>query len=391
MVFVPSESGRVAFWSAAHLSPLWCSGESTDNEDQSDRFAYVPFACRPRIRASAAPDLAGDRAGDRVLCDPQPDLGPDVAARASLVCRLLILTLAILAFAGLVRRGPSEQRFVVFATDVSRSVAGGGRQAAEQFIQSALQQQGGHEAAFIPFAGKPGAVATEPQFTAETLDVNSSDPAAALQLAAATIPADFVPQVVLLTDGNETRGDLARAALGVGVPVAVVPLPGFGPRGLRHGLDGASRGRSGRGRAVGSRDPIELGNEGRGGTAPRRRTRRTLRRSAAARREPDPPANAAGRGGGRRRHTGRHLHGASGGETGHDRREQSAPRASGCQPAFASSAGRRGTCRDRVVPRCAGLAGVRCDCPAARGTGGQTRRRWTLSTCWSSPTCRPRT
>ena len=146
---------------------------------------------------------------------------------ASLICRLLILTLAILAFAGLVRRGPSEQRFVVFATDVSRSVAGGGRQAAEQFIQSALQQQGGHEAAFIPFAGKPGAVATEPQFTGETLDVNSSDPAAALQLAAATIPADFVPQVVLLTDGNETGGDLARAALGVGVPVAVVPLPAF--------------------------------------------------------------------------------------------------------------------------------------------------------------------
>ena len=129
---------------------------------------------------------------------------------ASLACRLLIMALAVLAFAGLVRRGPSEQRFVVFATDVSRSVAGGGRQAAEQFIQSALQQQAGHEAAFIPFADKPGAVATEPQFAAETLDVNSSDPAAALQLAAATISADFVPQVVLLTDGNETRGDLVE-------------------------------------------------------------------------------------------------------------------------------------------------------------------------------------
>lgn len=146
---------------------------------------------------------------------------------ASLVCRLLILTLAILAFAGLVRRGHNEQRFVVFATDVSRSVAGGGRPAAEQFIRSALQEQGGHKAAFIPFADKPGAIATEPQFTAETLDVNSSNPGAALQLAAAAIPADFVPHVVLLTDGNETDGDLARAALGVGVPVSVVPLPAF--------------------------------------------------------------------------------------------------------------------------------------------------------------------
>ena len=264
---------------------------------------------------------------------------------ASLVCRLLILTLAILAFAGLAWRGPSEQRFVVFATDVSRSVAGGGRQAAEQFIAAALQQQGGHEAAFIPFAGKPGAVAAEPQFTGETLDVNSSDPAAALQLAAATIPADFVPQVVLLTDGNETGGDLARAALGVGVPVAVVPLPAFAdpevcvtdlmaPAEVPPGAD------------VPWEVVIQANVETTGTLELLRDGELAARSDVALRPGENRVRLQTPLGDGR----GRHIHGASGGETGHDRREQSAPRASGCQPAAASSAGRRGTCRDGFVP-----------------------------------------
>jgi len=152
---------------------------------------------------------------------------PPLRRAASLACRLLILTLAILAFAGPAWRGSSAQRFVVFATDVSRSVAGAGQQAAEQFIQSALQHQGGHQAAFLAFADKPGAVSAQPQFGGAELVVQASNPAAALLLAAATIPAEFVPQVVLLTDGNETRGDLELAARGVNVPVWVVPLPAF--------------------------------------------------------------------------------------------------------------------------------------------------------------------
>lgn len=145
---------------------------------------------------------------------------------ASLVCRLLVLTLTILASAGLVRRGPSSQRMVVFATDISRSVTGS-RQVAEQFIAAARQTQGSHRAAFVSFGGKPGAITDQPQPVDETLDAHASDPAAALQLAAGAIPADCVPHIVLLTDGHQTHGDLARAAVGIGVPVAVVPLPPF--------------------------------------------------------------------------------------------------------------------------------------------------------------------
>jgi Ca-activated chloride channel homolog len=41
------------------------------------------------------------------------------------------------------------------------------------------------------------------------------------------LPDHLVPQVVLLSDGNETQGQIARAALGAAVPIDVVPLPSF--------------------------------------------------------------------------------------------------------------------------------------------------------------------
>jgi hypothetical protein len=46
-------------------------------------------------------------------------------------------------------------------------------------------------------------------------------------LAAASAPDRLVPQIVLLSDGNETQGQVARAALGAGMPIDVVPLPSF--------------------------------------------------------------------------------------------------------------------------------------------------------------------
>ena len=99
--------------------------------------------------------------------------GPVWRRVASLVCRAAIVTLVILAFAGITRRGPSRQRFVVFATDVSRSVDGAARQEAEKFIRAALEQQGGHEAVVLPFADRPGAFSTKPQLSTEGLDANA--------------------------------------------------------------------------------------------------------------------------------------------------------------------------------------------------------------------------
>ena len=52
------------------------------------------------------------------------------------------------------------------------------------------------------------------------------DIAAAITAARAAIPADYVPQIVLFSDGNQTAGDALAAARAAGVPISTVPLPG---------------------------------------------------------------------------------------------------------------------------------------------------------------------
>ena len=51
-----------------------------------------------------------------------------------------------------------------------------------------------------------------------------SDPARALRLAAANRPPELVPQLVLISDGVQTAGDLAKAAAGLNLPVDILPL-----------------------------------------------------------------------------------------------------------------------------------------------------------------------
>ena len=145
----------------------------------------------------------------------------------SVICRAVIVVLLVVAFAGLIVRGPSEQRLVIFATDASRSVGGPSRQAAEEFIRKALEGQGDHKVAFVSFADQATPPDPERMVQTEDLDSEQSNPAEALRLATAWTPTDFVPQIVLLTDGNETRGELAKAALAANIPVTVKPLDAF--------------------------------------------------------------------------------------------------------------------------------------------------------------------
>jgi uncharacterized membrane protein len=147
----------------------------------------------------------------------------------SLVCRSMLVTLVVLAAAGLTVLLPTRQPFVVFAVDESLSVGSEGHAAADAFLDRALAARGDRPAAFLSFAAEPGAVlpAREPA-AGETLDNRGTDLAAAVEVAAAAIPPGHLPHIVLLTDGNQTRGDLLKTVLRMSVPVSAVPLP---PRG----------------------------------------------------------------------------------------------------------------------------------------------------------------
>ncbi|MFV0444482.1 MAG: VWA domain-containing protein [Planctomycetaceae bacterium] len=168
----------------------------------------------------------------------------------SLATRALMVTLIVLSLAGLTWLHDTDEQFVLFAIDDSLSVGDEGRAHVRETLDAALRQTGPNRVAFLPFAREPGAVLDSRPESDKPVDQSSMDDgapaepatpiaalptvdsadagtdiAAALEAAAGSIPPGYVPRIVLLSDGNETLGDAAAAALRSGIPVDTVPLP----------------------------------------------------------------------------------------------------------------------------------------------------------------------
>jgi len=147
---------------------------------------------------------------------------------ASFACRALAVALLVAAFAGIAVRGTSDQRRVILLVDRSRSVEGEGRLSTDRFVEAVKNTSSRHDIVVWDFADRPVPAGRDPAGAEPPLNSLASDLATAVQLASAAIPDRFVPQIVLLSDGIETQGQVAKAALGAGVPIDVVPLPAFG-------------------------------------------------------------------------------------------------------------------------------------------------------------------
>ncbi len=160
-----------------------------------------------------------------------------VQRRASLFVRSLILTLLVLALAGLTLLLPTHEKTVVFLVDESRSIDAGAREIAEQYLKRAEAAAGTTPIAILPFAGtvrkrelgsKIESRDEDEAIGEQTKGKNddaATDIARAIEPAIAMLPPDRVPLLVLLSDGNETVGDALAAVIQGGVPVATVPLP----------------------------------------------------------------------------------------------------------------------------------------------------------------------
>ena len=143
---------------------------------------------------------------------------------------LVALLLGALAEPGY--RYATAERFTVLAVDESASIRGAAGERASQFVARLIELAGDDQLAVLPFAGRPGklhegaGLAETQDRTASGTDLEplASNPARALLAAAAQVPADKAGQIVLLTDGQQTDGDLLKAAVGAGLPVSVVPL-----------------------------------------------------------------------------------------------------------------------------------------------------------------------
>jgi len=168
----------------------------------------------------------------------------------SLLVRGLVVLLLVLFLSGLTLLRPTTQQFIIVAIDQSLSVASPEvdptnpdaaatriKTQVDEYLDAALadsDQAGDHKVMFLPFASKAGTLSLErPKLEANssgdpttpsgagqttanaaTLDRNATDLAAAIRAAAGAMPPDYVPRIVLMTDGNQTIGDALQAALG---------------------------------------------------------------------------------------------------------------------------------------------------------------------------------
>jgi uncharacterized membrane protein len=154
--------------------------------------------------------------------------------RAALVVRLLVLAMLVAALARPSMRDKAEDLAVTVVVDLSRSVPTTVQERARRFVRESAEQ--GKEPAdrigTVAVAGEaiienlPRTMLPEADraFTGRTDQTNLAE---ALRLALAVRPTDAAYRIVLMSDGNETTGDLlaeARSARAQGVPIDVLPL-----------------------------------------------------------------------------------------------------------------------------------------------------------------------
>ncbi len=149
--------------------------------------------------------------------------------------RTLAWTLVTLALAEPELRRKVDDLAVVFVVDGSASVGSAGEAAALAYVRTALDAAGSHDVSGVVRFGGDAMIE---RGLAEKLEVDGfetrpsphqSDLAAGLRLAAALLPGDRTRRLVLLTDGEQTRGDAASQALLAAdqeLELLVVPLDG---------------------------------------------------------------------------------------------------------------------------------------------------------------------
>lgn len=151
--------------------------------------------------------------------------------RVALVVRLLVLAMLVAVLAGPSMRDTAEDVAVTMVLDLSRSVPPTVQEKARAFVRASAD--GGKSAsdrvgvvavageAIIEALPRPMMPEVDRAFTGRTDQTNLAE---ALRLALAVRPPDAAYRIVLLSDGNETAGDLlaeARSARAQGVPVDV--------------------------------------------------------------------------------------------------------------------------------------------------------------------------
>jgi uncharacterized membrane protein len=155
--------------------------------------------------------------------------------KINLVLKALMMAAVILAL--------SEPRMEVSETkvatavlvDTSASISADDLKKASNYISELDSRRGRHWLRVIPFARKPRELSEAERVKGWTLKPaggdgdRGTDLEAAIRDATASLPAGMVPRILLISDGHETEGSVARAAWmarQLSVPVDTYALPG---------------------------------------------------------------------------------------------------------------------------------------------------------------------
>ena len=153
--------------------------------------------------------------------------------RLAFAVRFVLASLLILALAGPESRRKNEGLCTIFLIDRSDSVPDAQRQKAEHFVDQALQKLGPKEQAGVVVFGRAAVVESAPGgrrplgLLLSRVDGSASDLSSAVRLASASFPDGKARRIVVLSDGNQTSGDLLAAAAVAstdGIPIDFVPL-----------------------------------------------------------------------------------------------------------------------------------------------------------------------
>jgi uncharacterized membrane protein len=138
--------------------------------------------------------------------------------RLAFALRFLLVSLVVVALSGPEARRPNKGLCTMFLLDRSDSVSEADRKKGEKFVDEAMRSLGPEDRAGVVAFGKYAVVDAAPGGRRElgrvlsNVDGSASDLAAAVRLASASFPDGKARRIVLISDGNETSGDLEEAA-----------------------------------------------------------------------------------------------------------------------------------------------------------------------------------
>ncbi len=159
---------------------------------------------------------------------------------ASLVLRLILVTLLIIALAGPQVQRIADKLAVVFLIDISDSVSPEMQSAAVQFVQASADTMTEQDQAAVIVFGSDALVEIPITERLELVQLGSdpirlnTDLAEAMRVGLALFPADTAKRLVVLSDGKQTVGDaeeVARLAAATNVQIDYVFLGAETPEG----------------------------------------------------------------------------------------------------------------------------------------------------------------